>query len=132
MKKPSRLLNLVLPLLLTLTSFGRVAEAANPIAVHCQTAADIESLGLKCLEGIFDNALSKMIVLIGIGSFVFLLIGGFRYVAAGGDQKSIDAARKTITYAVVGLLGSVAIYFIFQALMNSLGLGGLIQFYIPF
>lgn len=131
MKKLHRTLILSVLLYLGSLAFGNYVGAANPAAVHCLTSADIAGAGLKCLEGIFDNVLSRLITLIGIGAFIFLIIGGFRYITAGGDQKAIDSAKKTVTYAILGLVGSLVIYFVFQALMGALGLGNFIQFFIP-
>jgi uncharacterized membrane protein YbhN (UPF0104 family) len=52
---------------------------------------------------LFANALTAIISLAGIASFIILIAGGFRYMVARGDPKALDAARGTITWAVVGL-----------------------------
>lgn len=100
-------------------------------ALKCLVEGDIDAFGFRCLEGIFDNLLTKIIVLVGIGSFLVLTFGGFKYITAGGDQKAIDGARKTITYALLGFVLTVIIYFIFAVLLGQLGLLNFLQFTIP-
>ncbi len=46
--------------------------------------------------------------------FFMLLWGGFRYLNAGGDPKNAEAARQTLTNAVIGLLIVVASFVIIE------------------
>ena len=98
---------------------------------YCDNSADIDDYGLKCLDGVVANALRVSVTLIGIGTFLFLIYGGFRYVVSGGDQKAIDSAKKTLTYALFGLGGAVASLFIVSTFLTALGLGNLLQFRMP-
>jgi type IV secretory pathway VirB2 component (pilin) len=40
----------------------------------------------------------------GVISVIFIIIGGARFIFSSGDAKSLDQARKTILYAVLGLI----------------------------
>ena len=76
--------------------------------------ADVATLqGLEC---VVQNILGIAMSAIGIAAFVMLLIGSFLYLASGGNPKSTDAAKKTITMAITGivvaLLGWIIINFI--------------------
>jgi TRAP-type C4-dicarboxylate transport system permease small subunit len=42
--------------------------------------------------------------LIGAISALFIIIGGFKYVAARGNEEQQEAAKKTLTGAVIGLV----------------------------
>jgi hypothetical protein len=33
-----------------------------------------------------------------------LIVGGFKYLTAGGEAPAVESARKTITYAIAGLV----------------------------
>ena len=35
---------------------------------------------------------------------IMIIIGGFRYIISGGDSSSVQGAKNTILYAIVGLL----------------------------
>lgn len=59
---------------------------------------------LKGFEGLFQNLVGAILGLAGIVLFLMLIMGGFRYITAGGDPKNAEAARKTITYAIAGIM----------------------------
>lgn len=69
------------------------------------TTTDPETpVQLVDLEEIFKNVVNVALGFAGIAFFVLLLIGGFKYMSAGGDPKAIEAAKKTLTAAIAGLL----------------------------
>lgn len=45
-----------------------------------------------------------LIIVAFIISFIFLLIGGVRWIASGGDAKAVEGARNMVTAALVGLV----------------------------
>lgn len=109
----------------TCTSIGDVVRvAANP-------NRPILGQGLSCLEGITSNLLSGALILIGIGAFTFLIVGGVKYITAGGDEKAIQSARKTIGAAIMGMALAAAAWFVLKVFVESLGLPGIIQFELP-
>ena len=64
----------------------------------------------------------------GLLFFVMLLIGGLRYLTAGGDEKAAAAARGTLTSAFIGLVIIIAAFLIAQLLFTIFGLQGIVQF----
>lgn len=57
-----------------------------------------------------ENIVSTIFLVSGLASFAFLIIGGLRYLTAGGDAKAMESATKIITSAVVGLAIILASY----------------------
>src|SRR3989344_5375996 len=49
-----------------------------------------------------------------VAAFVFLLIGGIRWILAGGDEKAVAGARGTITAALIGLVIVLVAYAIIR------------------
>jgi hypothetical protein len=45
-----------------------------------------------------------ILVVAFIIAFIMLLIGGIRWILAGGDEKAVAGARNTITAALIGLV----------------------------
>lgn len=43
-------------------------------------------------------------VMVGVASVIMIIYGGFKYVTSGGDANSITVAKRTITYAIIGLV----------------------------
>lgn len=68
-------------------------------------------MGFYCLVKISYDVFRSALTLVGIGLLLMLAVGGIRYMTAGGDQKAIDTAKKTITTAFVGLgIGVVSVF----------------------
>jgi hypothetical protein len=55
-------------------------------------------------------------VLVGALAVVMIIIGGFRYVTSGGSDSGVGAAKKTIMYALIGLvivaLAQIIVHFV--------------------
>ncbi|HET7098624.1 MAG TPA: hypothetical protein VFI61_00080 [Patescibacteria group bacterium] len=64
------------------------------------------------LQGIFERVVSVAIGLAGIVLFFLLVSGGFKYITSGGDPKAVDGAKKTISFAILGLVLVLASYLI--------------------
>ena len=57
----------------------------------------------------------------------FLIVGGFKYAAAGADPKNLESARKTLVWAIIGLVLTTSAYFIvkfFASISGNLGIFG--------
>lgn len=59
---------------------------------------------IQDFQYLVQNILNVVIRLLGIALFVTLIIGGFKYMTAGGDPKKIQSAQSTITWAIGGLI----------------------------
>lgn len=49
---------------------------------------------------------------------IVLIIGGYKYMTAYGDTEKQDSARKTLTYAVIGLVLAITAYGIVAIVTN--------------
>lgn len=66
------------------------------------------------------NIINLIIFSTGIIAVVVIIIGGIRYVVSQGDEKSIEGAKNTILYAVVGLIVAVLAYAIVNFVLTGL------------
>ncbi len=66
----------------------------------------------KCLEGLFSSVVQALTALVGVAVFVMFVVGGFNFLFSGGDQKKLEKARGTLTYAIIGTVVIVASYLI--------------------
>jgi len=64
----------------------------------------MEPAKLSELEGIFGNIVGVALELAGIVLFIMLIIGGVNYITSGGNPQQAEAAKKTITYAIFGIV----------------------------
>ncbi len=56
------------------------------------------------LEVVFENIVSVLLGLGGLVFFIMIVLGGIKYLTAGNDPKSVEGARKTLTYAIAGIV----------------------------
>lgn len=76
---------------------------------------------IKGFEVIFNNVVTVALGLAGIVLFIMLILGGFKFMLAGGDPKTAAAARNTITYAVLGLVVLILSYLILELIRQFTG-----------
>jgi hypothetical protein len=68
-----------------------------------------------------------LLIVVGTVATVWLIIGGYRYVIAHGNEEQTEAAKKTITGAIIGLVVVLLSFAIVQIISSVLlqGTGGL-------
>ena len=96
--------------LFTLLSFPAAVRAANPLPAQ-----------LVDLEIYFGRILGVATSLFGIAAFIMILTGGFKYMTAGGDPKQTASAKQTITWAIAGVVLTIAAWFIIKFIEISTG-----------
>lgn len=62
---------------------------------------------LSLLE-IMTNVLSFLLTIIGIIAIIMLVLGGFLYLTAAGNEDQIDRGKKIVKYSVMGILIALA------------------------
>mgnify|MGYP001579576789 CR=1 FL=1 len=73
------------------------------------------------LETVFGNVVSVALSAAGIAALVMLIVGGFKFLSAGGDKEATQKAGQTITYAIGGLVLVLSAWIILNFLGNFLG-----------
>jgi flagellar biosynthesis protein FlhB len=58
---------------------------------------------LTCVPMIFGYVVDWLLLLSGTVAVIFVIMSGISYITSGGDQKKLDKAKHTLTYAVLGL-----------------------------
>lgn len=96
----------------------------------CKEALSKGAASLKCLEAVFANILTAITLLAGMALFVMLCVGGFRYLTSGGDPKTAEGAKNTMTYALVGMVLIGVAFLIFRLIENFTGVS-ILTFTIP-
>lgn len=95
----------------------------------CLVSGDVPTI--KCFEPIFQNVVGAVMALSGVALFVMLVVGGYNFLLSGGDQKKLEAARGTLTNAVIGLVVIVCAFLIIKTVEIFTGATGITQFTIP-
>jgi len=101
--------------------------------IACLLSLAESSLAVELTNPLFNETTDINIVigriiqiilgLSGTAALVMFVWGGFLWLISAGEQKRIDAGKKTITWAVIGLLviftAYIAVEFLITALTGS-------------
>jgi TRAP-type C4-dicarboxylate transport system permease small subunit len=71
---------------------------------------------IQDLESVFSSIISSLLGLAGIALFIMLIVGGFMYATAGSDPKRAEGAKKTLTYAIIGIVFISLAFLFLQAI----------------
>lgn len=74
----------------------------NRIIPDCVTSEGVATL--KCVPAVFLLVLNFALSFAGIAALFFVVLAGFKFMTSGGDAKQAEGARKTLTYAIIGLI----------------------------
>ncbi|MEA2057016.1 MAG: hypothetical protein U9O78_04935 [Patescibacteria group bacterium] len=124
----------------TLQNFVVFLKLTNPNRIFAQTKTwkninshcvvdDVATVqGLMCLV---TNVLSVTLPLIGIAGFVMMLFGALQWMLSGGNSQSVEKARNSMVFAVVGLILALSSFVIVNLIANFTGIEIIKEFTIP-
>lgn len=78
---------------------------------------------LKCAEVVIGNLLFMSNALILLVLFIMFVIGSYRWMMSLGQPEKVEGARKTFTWAIIGLVVYASAYIILFTI-DQLFLGG--------
>jgi len=124
--------------LLSLVSFLALAQSV-PAFAATTTSTKLCPAGFTGLCNINANNaggavgtfIQLLLVIAVIVSLFFLIWGGVRYIMSGGDKGKIDSARGTVIAAIVGLIISLAAFFIVNVILTVFTGNGISGMTIP-
>jgi len=82
----------------------QAAAMTLPVAVFAQNIVPTELQGNLDIIQIVRAIIRFILLIAFVLAFIFLLLGGLRWITAGGDEKSVAGARGMITAALIGLV----------------------------
>ncbi len=56
------------------------------------------------LPGVIQIILNSIIAILGTVAVIYVIVGGVNYITSNGDTGKLEKAKKTILYAVIGLV----------------------------
>ncbi len=119
--------------LMTLFSMSGMAAAdSSKSAIQCGVNVAAGSDNGDCSSGPNTNAgsdINSLIIkiinvlsaLAGAAAVIMLIYGGFRYVTSAGNDTGVAAAKKTIQYALIGVVIVVLSQAIVHFVLNNVG-----------
>jgi hypothetical protein len=71
---------------------------------------------LDCVFPLGANLIYWLLVFSGTVALVIIIISGIRFITSGGDAKTVEIAKKSMTFAVLGLLLVFLSFFIINVI----------------
>ncbi|KKP38693.1 hypothetical protein A2483_04245 [Candidatus Peregrinibacteria bacterium RIFOXYC2_FULL_33_13] len=79
-----------------------------------------EDIDIQILVGTLISPILKLAT--GIAIF-FIVLGGFKWITAMGNQEKLDSGKKTLTWAILGFLVIIFAYLIVQIITVTMQQG---------
>jgi hypothetical protein len=100
--------------------FAQTPKVWTDRCVGTGIASDVATIqGIECL---FYNILQVIVFFAGLAFFIMFIVGGFKYLTSGGDDKAIGQASSTLTNAILGLVGIIASWLILSLIQKITGI----------
>ncbi len=105
----------------------RLGGGATLALVSVQTAAAAQAVQVPNpikganLGEVLSGIVTSLLIFAGAVAVLFLIIGGFRYVVSAGNPDQVEGAKKTILYAILGLIVIFVAYVLVTLLQGWLG-----------
>ncbi len=76
---------------------------ATPALAQVNTSISVSGYGSNDPETIIINLINWVLGILALIAVVMILIGGFRWMTAAGNEEKVDSAKKLLIAAVIGL-----------------------------
>ncbi|MFA6393486.1 MAG: hypothetical protein WCW25_01235 [Patescibacteria group bacterium] len=107
----------IIPLLSVAVTVNAQALTTNDLGLN--DANDI-GLGNEDPKSIIVNVIRVILGFLGLIAVIIILIGGFKWMTAQGNDDKITEARKLIQAGAIGLVIVLAAFGITQFLINTI------------
>ena len=106
---------------------GVALVAPQPVRAACDSGSSIRS-GIECapadsqkqsVPAGIKTAVNTLLFVVGVAAVIVLIVGGLRFILAGGNPSSISGARDSILYAVIGIVVSILAYAIVNFVLGQ-------------
>ncbi len=78
---------------------------------------------LRCVPIVIKNVVQWALIFAGVVALFLIIFAGFKFVTSKGDPQEVDNAKKTLTYAIIGLLLILLSFAILNLIASVTGVG---------
>jgi hypothetical protein len=107
------------------SSLGLIAyQASTVLAQDGDIVIDEPNTGVPSgkLGNLISNAITVILAIAGLLTFLYLVWGGIQWITSGGDKAQYEEARNKITAALVGLAIVAAAWAVMQLIAQFFGI----------
>lgn len=106
--------------LISLLIVPALASAAGTIDPGFGYIANNIGMGTQDIRVTIANIIRVAMGLLGIVAVLIILMGGFKYMTAMGEEDKVKTAKKLITSGIIGLVIVLTAYAIATFVINSI------------
>lgn len=72
---------------------------------YCKLSSSApDVLTINCLFVAAQNIINAALAFSGVVAIMLIIYSGIKYISSRGNQEAIEGARKTLTFALIGLI----------------------------
>lgn len=109
----------------SITALGALLMAKSAYAISWYDPSSTLGLGSANLQETVIAIIQWVLGLLGLIAVIMILIGGFKWMTAGGNEEKVESAKKLLTAAIIGLviilLAWAIVIFVLGVLQNTSG-----------
>lgn len=94
------------------------AASPSPAGFVDQSQFGFQGASVRSIPNTIFNGLHIIAALLGVG---YLMWGGIRYITSRGDRLAVEAAKKQIVAAIIGVIVVAASFFILSNVFKLAG-----------
>jgi len=87
-----------------ITSAAILSAPGMALAQGLSGIQPFEGTAQSNLPTAITNIVNVLLILAALVAGIYLIVGGVKYITAGGDEGQMDKAKNQILYAVIGLI----------------------------
>ena len=106
-------------LLFTKTSHAASGSFSIPIGDETRSRVAINT----DLSSFVSHAFSAIILVAGLATFAYIILGGVTWIMAGGDKGKLEEAKSRITNGIIGLAIVASSWAIYLLIDYFFGIG---------
>lgn len=103
---------------------NNTSQTANDIQTQTNKAAGLAGLSQNSIGTIAAVIIQAFLSLLGIIFIVLIIIAGFKWMTAAGNEEQIKKSQATLKTAIIGLIIVLGAYAITYFVFNNLPFGG--------
>jgi len=107
---------------IALAQFGRVSNCIDigGIPIPSPFCYAFGPAGQITASGLVFQIIQIALWVVGMLAVLFLIVGGYRYITASGNEEQVEGAKQTIFHAIIGLAIVIMSFVIVRIIANAL------------
>ncbi|MBI4137361.1 hypothetical protein HY469_04830, partial [Candidatus Roizmanbacteria bacterium] len=76
---------------------------------------------ISSINSLISGGVTLILIVAGLVAFVYLLLGGIKWITSGGDSGQVEAARNQVIHALIGIIVVLAAWGLIMLIQGATG-----------